>query len=145
MLLLIHHAFRYLIALTGLALVAYALYGVVNKRPHDPTVRQLAITFRTMLDLGFFTGIVLVTTGFGFRSDLGVHVILMLLGTIVSHIVPAVMRKRRQEERTLMPYAVATTIALVLVFLGGLVLRTPDEAAADTAAPPAAVTSILSA
>jgi len=122
MLLLIHHAFRYLIALTGLAVMGYAMYGVVKKRPHDKVMKQLAITFRSMLDLGLFSGIVLVMTGFGFRSDLGVHVIMMLLATIVSHIVPAVMRKRPQAERTLMPYVVGTGVALVLVVMGGLAL-----------------------
>jgi uncharacterized membrane protein len=144
MLLLIHHAFRYLIALSGLAVVAYALYGVVKKRPHDTTMRHLAITFRSMLDLGLFTGIVLVTTGFGFRSDLGVHVIMMLLATIVGHIVPAVMRQRRQDERTLMPYAVATVIAMVLVVLGGLALRTPEGGTVSGVTPPESVTTTLS-
>lgn len=130
MLLLIHHSFRYLIALSGLAVIAYAMYGVVKKRPHDKVMKNLAITFRSFMDLGIFTGLVLVMTESGFRSDLGVHVILMLLGTAVSHIVPAVMRRRRQDERTLMPYAVATAIALVLVVLGGLAIASDPAAGA---------------
>lgn len=120
MLLHLHGGFRYLIALVGLAVIGYALYGTVKKQPHDKTMKHLALTFRTLMDLALFSGLVLVMTGFGFYSNLGVHVILMLMATVVSHIVPAVMRKRRQEERTLVPYAVATAISMVLVVLGGL-------------------------
>ena len=67
----------------------------------------------------------MVMTGFGFYNDLGVHVILMLLATVVSHVVPAVMRKRRQEERTLMPYAVATAVALAMLAVGVLSIGRP--------------------
>ena len=81
-------------------------------------MKNLAITFRSLMDLTLFSGLVVVMTGFGFYNDLGVHVILMLLATIVSHVVPAVMRKRPQEERTLMPYAVATAISLGLLAAG---------------------------
>lgn len=123
MLLHLHAGLRSLIALAGLAVIGYALYGVVKKRPHDKTMKHLAITFRTLLDVTLFSGLVLVMTGFDFQNNLGVHVILMLLATVVSHIVPAVMRKRKQSERSLMPYAVATAISLVLVVLGGLSMR----------------------
>lgn len=123
MLLHLHAGLRSLIALAGLAVIGYALYGVVKKRPHDKTLKHLAITFRTLLDVTLFSGLVLVMTGFDFQNNLGVHVILMLLATVVGHIVPAVMRKRKQSERTLMPYAVATATSLVLVVLGGLSMR----------------------
>lgn len=123
MLLLLHTGLKFLIALAGLAVIGYALFGVVKKRPHDATMKHLAITFRSLLDVNFFLGLVVVMTGFGFASHLGVHVILMLLATVVAHIVPAVMRRRPQEERSLLPYAVATAVSLVLVVLGGLSVR----------------------
>jgi hypothetical protein len=50
------------------------------------------------------------------------HIVLMLLATAVSHVVPAVMRRRRQQERTLLPYAVATAISLALAVVGVLVV-----------------------
>lgn len=123
MLLLLHTGLKFLIALAGLAVIGYALFGVVKKRPHDATMKHLAITFRSLLDVNFFLGLVVVMTGFGFASHLGVHVILMLLATVVAHVVPAVMRRRPQEERSLLPYAVATAVSLVLVVLGGLSVR----------------------
>lgn len=121
----LHSGLRYLLLLAGLAVIVYAVMGHVKKRPHDKTMKNLAITFRTLMDVTLFSGIVMVMTGFGFYNDLGVHVILMLLATVVSHIVPAVMRRRKQEERTLMPYAVATAIALALTAVGILSIGRP--------------------
>ena len=114
----LHAGLPYLIILSGLATILYAVRGVITKQPHDKTMKNLAITFRSLMDLTLFSGLVVVMTGFGFYNDLGVHVIMMLLATIVSHVVPAVMRKRPQEERTLMPYAVGTAISLGLLAAG---------------------------
>ena len=125
MLLHLHSGLRWLVVLAGLGVIAYALHGSAKKRPHDAAMKNLAITFRSLMDVTLFSGIVLVMTGFDFRSDLGAHVVLMVFATVVSHIVPAVMRKRKPEQRSLMPYAVATAVALALVFLGTLGARTP--------------------
>jgi phosphoglycerol transferase MdoB-like AlkP superfamily enzyme len=116
--LFIHRFLPVLILLTGLGTIGYALYGVAKGLPHDKTMKNLAISFRTSMDVTLLSGMVLVMTGFGFYPDLGVHVLLVLMGTVVSHVVPAVQRKRSQAERTLMPYAVATLIAMGLVVLG---------------------------
>ena len=113
-----HSGFRYLVLLSGIAVIGYALYGVATKRPHDKMMKNLAITFRSMMDISLFLGVALIMTGYGFYNDLGVHILIMILATVVSHIVPAVMRKRPQAERSLMPYAVATAIALALVAVG---------------------------
>ena len=125
MLLHLHSGLRYLILLSGFAVIAYALRGVVTKQPHDKTMKNLAITFRSLMDVTLFSGMVMVMTGFGFYNDLGVHVLMMLLATVISHVVPAVMRKRKQDERTLMPYAVATAIALALLAFGTLSIGRP--------------------
>ena len=114
----IHKFLPVFILLTGLGTIGYALYGTARRRPHDKTMKHLAIGFRTSMDVTLLSGMVLVMTGFGFYPDLGVHVLLVLMATVVSHLVPAVQRKRPQAERTLMPYAVATFIALCLVALG---------------------------
>ena len=121
-----HSGFRYLVLLSGIAVIGYALYGVATKRPHDKMMKNLAITFRSMMDISLFLGVALIMTGYGFYNDLGVHILIMILATVVSHIVPAVMRKRPQaflgadnlEGLRLMPYAVATAIALALVAVG---------------------------
>ena len=116
--LFIHKFLPAFILLTGLGTIGYALYGSAKKLPHDKTMKHLAIGFRSAMDITLLSGMVLVMTGFGFYPDLGVHVILVFLATVVSHVVPAVQRKRPQAERTFMPYAVATFIALALVALG---------------------------
>lgn len=125
MLLHLHSGLRYLVLLAGLAVIAYALRGVATGRPHDATMKKLAITFRSLMDVTLFSGIVMVTVGYNFNADAGLHVVLMMLATVVSHIVPAVMRKRKQEQRTLMPYAVATAVVLAMVIVGTLSLGRP--------------------
>ena len=118
----LHTRLPALAALAGLAVIVYAVWGTAQKRPHDKVMKNLAITFRSLMDLSAFFGLVLVFTSFGFNPDLGMHIVLMLMATAVSHVVPAVMRRRRQDERTLLPYAVATAIALGLAVGGVLVI-----------------------
>lgn len=125
MLLHLHSGLRYLVLLAGIAVIVYALRGVATKRPHDKTMKNLAITFRSLMDVTLVSGIVMVTVGHGFEANAGMHVVVMVLATVVSHIVPAVMRKRRQEERTLTPYVVATAVTLALVVVGTLSLGEP--------------------
>jgi hypothetical protein len=125
MLLHLHSGLRYLVLLAGLAVIGYALWGVAKKRPHDATMKKLAITFRSLMDVTLFSGIVMVTVGYNFDANAGLHVVLMMLATVVSHVVPAVMRKRRQDQRTLLPYAVATAVVLAMVVVGTLSLGRP--------------------
>ena len=120
-----HSGFRYLILLAGIATIAYALYSRATGRPHDKNMKNLAVTYRVLLDLNLFIGVAMIVTGYGFFNDLGVHILLMVLATAIAHVVPAVMRKRTQEERTVIPYAVATTISLVVVALGILARHRP--------------------
>jgi hypothetical protein len=120
--LFLHTRLPVLAALAGLAVIVYALWGTVKGRPHDKVVKNLAITFRTLMDLSAFLGLGLVFTNFGFNPDLGMHIVLMLLATAVSHVVPSVMRRRRQQDRTLPPYAVATAISLALAVAGVLMV-----------------------
>lgn len=119
----LHTRLPALAALAGLAVIVYALWGTFRKRPHDKTMKRLAVTFRTLMDVSAFLGFCLLFTNYRSNPDLGMHIIPMLLATAVSHVVPAVMRKRRQAERTLLPYAVATTASLGLAVLGVLALR----------------------
>jgi O-antigen/teichoic acid export membrane protein len=127
MLLLAHSGFRYLALLAGLAVILYALQGMATKRAHDRNMKNLAITFRSTMDISLLLGVVMIMTGYGFYNDLGVHILVMVLATVVAHLVPAVMRKRPQAERTLVPYAVATAISLALVVVGTLSLNRPPE------------------
>jgi hypothetical protein len=116
----LHTRMPALAALVGLAVIVYALHGTAKRRPHDKVMKNLAITFRSLMDVTAFLGLVLIFTGYGFYTDLGVHIIVMLMATAVSHIVPAVMRRRPQAQRTLLPYAVATAVSLGLLVVGAL-------------------------
>jgi hypothetical protein len=120
--LFLHTRIPVLAALAGLAVIAYALWGTAKGRPHDKAMKNLAIAFRSLMDISAFLGLVLVFTNFGFNPDLGMHIILMLLATAVSHVAPSVMRRRRQQDRTLPPYAVATAISLALMVAGVLMV-----------------------
>lgn len=124
MLLHLHSGLRWLAVLAGIAVIVYALRGAATRRPHDKTMKHLAITFRSLMDVTLFSGIVMVMTGHDFSANAGMHVVMMVLATAVSHVVPAVMRGRKQEERTLVPYAVATAVALGIVVVGTLSLGT---------------------
>lgn len=120
-----HSGLRYLILLAGIATIGYALYSAATKRPHDRKMKNLAITYRALLDVNLFIGVAMIVTGYGFYNDLGVHILLMVLATAIAHVVPAVMRKRTPEERTVIPYAVATAISLVVMALGIASIQRP--------------------
>lgn len=112
-----------LASLVGLAVILYALWGAAKKRPHDVTMKRLAIGYRLLMDVTLFLGLVLIMTHHGgFSTDLGMHIVMMVLATAVAHVVPAVMRRRAQEERTLVPYAVATAISLGIMAVGIVVI-----------------------
>jgi uncharacterized membrane protein YobD (UPF0266 family) len=119
----LHTKVAILAYVVGLAVILYAIWGAVKKRPHDKTMKRLAIGYRSAMDLTLFLGLVVIMTHHGgFATDLGMHVVAMLLATVVAHVVPSVMRKRPQEERTLVPYAVATAISLGITTMGILVI-----------------------
>lgn len=121
--LFLHTTIAKLAALAGLAVIVYALWGTARRRPHDKVMKRLAITFRSLMDIALFMGLVVIMTHHGgFATDLGIHVVMMLLATVVAHVVPSVMRKRPREERTLLPYAVATAASLGLLLVGVVVI-----------------------
>lgn len=119
----LHQKLAMLASFVGLAVILYALWGAAKKRPHDKIMKRLAIGYRSAMDLTLFLGLVVIMTHHGgFATTLGMHVVAMVLATVIAHVVPAVMRKRPQEERTLVPYAVATAISLGIMTMGILVI-----------------------
>ncbi|MFQ5536114.1 MAG: hypothetical protein ACE5GJ_01560 [Gemmatimonadota bacterium] len=120
----LHSGFRYLALLAGLATVGYALWGLVRHAPHDRTMDRLAVAFRAAMDVTAILGVALLFGG-RFYGAVGTHAVTMVLATAVSHVVPAVMRRRPPEERTYAPYLVATLVALALVAVGTLALGRP--------------------
>ncbi len=112
-----------LTGLSGLTVIVYALWCAAKKKPHDRTMKRLAITFRFLMEVTLFLGVVLIMTRHGgFSTNTGMHVVMMVMAAAVAHVVPAVMRRRPQEERTPLPYAVATAISLGIAAVGVYVL-----------------------
>jgi hypothetical protein len=120
----IHSGFRYLALLAGLAVIGYGLWSLVTGRGHVRRIHNLAAAYRVLMDLTLFLGVAVLFSG-RFYPAVGTHMVVMLLAVIVAHIVPAVMRKRPKEERTITPYVVATAASLALVILGTVMLGQP--------------------
>lgn len=120
----LHSGLRYLALLLGLAVIGYAGYGLATKRPHDRRLYNLAAGYRVLMDLTLFVGVALLFGG-RFYPAVGTHIVVMIFATAIAHVVPAVMRKREPEQRTLAPYIVATAVSLALVAVGTVVLGKP--------------------
>jgi len=119
-----HSGFRYLALLAGLAVIGYGVWSLATKRPHDQRLYNVAASYRLLMDLTLFLGVALLFSG-RFYPAVGTHIVLMILATVIAHIVPMVMRKREPEERTVMPYIVATAVSLGLVVVGTVMLGRP--------------------
>jgi asparagine N-glycosylation enzyme membrane subunit Stt3 len=124
MLLSAHSGLRYLVLLLGIAVVAYALYGLARKRPYDRRMRILGAAFTGALDLTVLFGLAHLFTS-RFYPQLGGHIVMMVLALAVAHIVSIVMRRRPPEERTYTPHVVGTLTVLVIVALGIAALGRP--------------------
>jgi hypothetical protein len=76
------------------------------------------------MDVTFVVGVAVL---FARRSAFGIgpHIVVMLFATLVAHLVPAVMRRRPPEERSVMPYLVATAVSVGLVLVGTAMLGRP--------------------
>lgn len=117
-----HSGFRYLALLLGVLALGYALYGVVANRSYDQTMRKLAGFFSVTLQINVLVGLALLFTGTGFYPQLGMHVLAMVAAAVVAQIVPSVMRRRPETERTYMPHLVNVVVALALVVYGVLAI-----------------------
>ncbi len=124
MLLSAHSGFRYLVLLLGVAVVAYAVYGMATKRPYDKRMRILAAAFTGTLDLTVLLGLAHLFTS-RFYPQLGGHIVMMALAVAVAHIVSVVMRRRPPEQRTYAPHLVATLIVLTIVAFGIVAIGRP--------------------
>jgi xanthine/uracil permease len=119
-----HSGIRYLVLLFGAATLLYALFGVATGRPYDKRIRILAALFAGSLHLNLLLGFGLIFMGSFYPSLIG-HVIMMVGAAVVAQIVPSVMRRRPEEERTFLPHAVNALIALALVIGGIMAIARP--------------------
>lgn len=119
-----HSGMRYLVFLAALALMGYALYGMITGRPYDKTIRILSAVFTGLLDLMILLGVGLLFTGM-FYPQLGGHIVMMVLAAAVAHVVHRVMKRRPPEQQSYAPHLVGTLVALGLVAAGIMAIGRP--------------------
>ncbi|MEJ2538371.1 MAG: hypothetical protein P8188_00080 [Gemmatimonadota bacterium] len=124
MLLYAHSGIRYLVILAGLAVVGYALVGVVGKRPYDSRMRVLGGIFAMFLHLNVLLGLGLLFTR-PFAPYLIGHISLMVFAAVAAQVVPSVMRRRPMEERTWMPHLVSGVVSLGLIVAALMAIGAP--------------------
>ena len=124
MLLHLHSGLRYVVLLLGVAVIAYAGFGVATKRAYDQRMRALAAAFTGAIDLTALVGLAHLFTS-RFYAQLGGHIAMMVLAVAVAHAVSAVMKRRPPEQRTYMPHMVSAIIVLAIVSFGILSLGRP--------------------
>lgn len=119
-----HSGIRYLVLLMGMVVVGYALFGMATGRKHDTRMRALGAIFAGTVDINILLGVGLLFTG-RFYPAVGIHLVIMVMAAVVAHIVPAVMKRRPAEKRSLAPYAVAALVSLTLIVTGITMLGRP--------------------
>lgn len=116
-----HSGIRYLVLLAAFAALAYAIYGMVARRPYDQRMRKLGGIFAGLIHLQILLGVGVLFTG-RFYPALGGHVILMVFAAVAAQVVPSVMRRRPMEERTYAPHLIGTLAALAFIVAGILAI-----------------------
>lgn len=119
-----HSGIRYLVLLAGVAVVVFALAGVVGRKPYDPRMRVLSGVFAMFMHLNVLLGLALLFTR-PFAPYLIGHISLMIFAAVAAQVVPSVMRRRPVEERTWMPHLVGAAVALGLVVAGLMAIQAP--------------------
>lgn len=119
-----HSGIRYLALLFGVAVLVWALYGALAKRPYDKPMRILAGLFAGTLHLQILLGLGMVMTGRFYPQLIG-HIFMMVFAAVAAQVVPSVMRRRPDEERTYWPHVVGTLVALALVYGGVAAIQRP--------------------
>lgn len=116
-----HSGVRYLVLLAGVAALAYAVRGLVARRPYDRTMLGLASAFAGLTHLQVLLGVALLFTG-RFYAALTGHIALMVFAAVAAQIVPSVMRRRQPADRGYGPHVVAILVALTLMVVGILAI-----------------------
>jgi len=124
MLLHAHSGFRYLALLFGVAVIAYAAYGMATSRPYDTRMRALSAMFVGSIDLTILIGFANIFAG-RFYPQLGGHIVMMVLAAAVAHVVHAVMKRRPDDQRTWPPHLIGTAVTLGLIAAGLMAIGRP--------------------
>lgn len=114
MLVYMHSGIRYLALLAGVLCVGYAFYGAFGKRSYDKTMRILAAAFAGSIHLNVLIGMSLLFTGRFYGALMG-HIFMMVFAAITAQLVPSIMRRRPEDQRTYLPHAIGAMISLALI------------------------------
>lgn len=112
-----HSGIRYLVVLFGVATIVYAIYGAVTAKPYDRRMRVVAGLFAGSMHVNILLGLGLIMTG-RFYPQLAGHIFMMIFAAVAAQIVPSVMRRRAEEERSYLPHAVSAIVAFGLLWGG---------------------------
>lgn len=117
MLLHAHSGLRYLILLAGFAALIYAVVGLVTGAPYRKPMRTLATIFAGSLHLQVLLGLALLFSDRFYPALIG-HIFLMILAAVVAQVVPSIMRRRADDQRTYLPHVISVAVALGLIWTG---------------------------
>lgn len=112
-----HSGVRYVVVALAVAVLVYATYGAVTKRPYDKPMRILGSSFAGSFHLQILLGIALGLTG-RFRPQVMGHVMMMLFAAAAAQIPVSVMRRRAPEQRSYLPHVAFTLVAMALAYAG---------------------------
>lgn len=124
MLLHAHSGFRYLVLLMGLVVIGYAAFGLITKAQYGKPMRVLSAIFTGVTDLTVVLGLSLLFTR-PFYSQLGGHIVMMILATAIAHVVHGVMKRRPPETQTYTPHIVGTLAVLACIVAGIMAIGRP--------------------
>lgn len=120
-----HSLLRFLVLAAGVAVIGWATYGAVTKRPFEKPMRILGAAYAGLLDLNVVVGFFLLVSDRYFHAGLIGHIFLMIFAAVVAHIPNSVMKRREPEERSHLPYVIATLVSLILLVVAVLALGRP--------------------
>lgn len=116
-----HSGLRYLVLLAGIVALGWALYGYLARHPYGRGMRITAASFAGLLHLQVLLGFVIIVSGRFYGALIG-HIFMMLLAAAAAQVPLSVMRRRPPEQRTHLPHAVCTGLALLLIWGGVLAI-----------------------
>jgi heme A synthase len=114
-----HSGLRYLVLLSGVVALGYALFSVLTSRSYDQGMRRTAAAFAGLLHFQILVGFVFLVSGRFYPALIG-HIVMMLGAATAAQVPLSVLRRRAPEDRRPMPHLIGTVIALAMIW-GGIV------------------------
>jgi hypothetical protein len=119
----LHSWLRYAVFLTGLAALAYSLWGMVGKRPYQKIMWDLAAAFTVSLHVQVVLGFLLIFSYRFFSGPLGIHMVLTMVAAVLAQMTYSTNRRRPREDRRYGIHVLGVGLAMALTLAGILVIR----------------------